>query len=64
MSFTLIITKGKEHGGLGIKKMQEMNLAFMSKLGWKVLTNKESLWAKTLICKYVRGPFNLTKLKK
>ena len=30
-----MLTHLKEDGGLGIKKVHEMNLAFMAKVGWR-----------------------------
>ena len=34
----------KDLGGLGLRKMREVNMALISKLGWKLLNNSESLW--------------------
>lgn len=34
------ITKPKQCGGLALRKMREMNLAFMAKLGWRMFTDK------------------------
>ena len=31
----------KEKGGLGIRNMKNVNLAFMAKLGWRFLTDKK-----------------------
>ena len=41
------VTQGKDHGGLGIKRMHNMNLAFMAKLGWRLLSDlkENKLWA-------------------
>ena len=33
----------------------DINIAFMAKLGWRLLTNKDELWAKMLTSKYIRG---------
>ncbi|XVE74583.1 hypothetical protein DITRI_Ditri12bG0029000 [Diplodiscus trichospermus] len=44
------IVKSKQHGGLAIRRLRDMNLAFMAKLGWKMLTEKEAL-----VCKYSMG---------
>ena len=41
-------------GGLGIRKMRDVNLAIISKLGWKLLTSSESLWASQLSSKYLQ----------
>jgi hypothetical protein len=43
----------KELGGLGLRKMKEVNLALISKLGWKLLTNFDSMWVSQLHCKYL-----------
>jgi hypothetical protein len=34
----------KSSGGLGLRKMEEVNLALISKLGWKLLTHSDSMW--------------------
>jgi hypothetical protein len=41
-------------GGLGIIKMKEVNLALISKLGWKLLTGSESPWVSQLSGKYLQ----------
>jgi hypothetical protein len=43
----------KALGGLGFRKMEEVNLAFISKLGWKLLTQSDSLWVGQLQGKYI-----------
>jgi hypothetical protein len=42
-------------GGLGLRKMREVNLALVSKLGWKLLTKTDSLWVSQLHCKYLKS---------
>jgi hypothetical protein len=42
-------------GGLGIRKMREVNLALISKLGWQLLNNLDSLWVSQLQCKYLNS---------
>jgi hypothetical protein len=42
-------------GGLGLRKMKEVNLALISKLGWKLLTNFDSMWVAQLHCKYLHS---------
>jgi hypothetical protein len=39
------ICSPKALGGLGIRKMKDVNIALISKLGWKLLTGSDSLWA-------------------
>lgn len=38
------VTKPMNMGELRIRKLKEWNLAFMEKLGWKMLNNPEKLW--------------------
>ena len=42
-SLSKLVIREKELGGLGIKRMHDMNLAFMAKLSWRLLQEKESL---------------------
>ncbi|KAL8140765.1 hypothetical protein V2J09_006786 [Rumex salicifolius] len=48
------ITKRKEFGGLGIKRMEELNLALIGKLAWRFLHAREELWARVIRSKYIR----------
>jgi hypothetical protein len=43
----------KALGGLGLRKMKDVNLAFLAKLGWKLLTGADSLWVSQLSGKYL-----------
>ena len=54
-----VVTKNKECGGLGIRSMRHVNSAFMMKLGWRLLTEKESLWSRVLRSKYCNGRCDL-----
>ncbi|XP_019173838.1 PREDICTED: uncharacterized protein LOC109169412 [Ipomoea nil] len=47
-----LVTTATEAGGLGIKRMCELNMAYMAKLGWRLLAEKDSLWAQTINVKY------------
>ncbi|XP_061342522.1 uncharacterized protein LOC133288718 [Gastrolobium bilobum] len=47
--------KPKEMGGLGIIRLRTQNEAYIHKLAWKILTDKEELWVKILRAKYGRG---------
>ena len=49
---------------MGIKGAYEMNVYLLTKLGWRLLEEKESLWAKVLTSKYINGEVHLTKLIK
>jgi hypothetical protein len=40
-------------GGLGFRKMKDVNLALVSKLGWKLHTRSESMWVSQLSGKYL-----------
>ncbi|KAL8151382.1 hypothetical protein V2J09_021190 [Rumex salicifolius] len=48
------ITKPKEFGGLGIKSMEELNLALIGNLAWHFLHAREELWARAIRSKYIR----------
>ncbi|XP_060963263.1 uncharacterized protein LOC115705899 isoform X2 [Cannabis sativa] len=45
----------KSMGGLGFRKTKEMNLAFLAKWGWNLLTGSQSLCSKILEAKYLKG---------
>lgn len=48
----------KEGGGLGLRKTEIANKAYLAKLGWNILTKKETLWADIMRHKYLRAqPF-------
>ena len=59
-----IMTSQKKHGGLGIRSVKETNVAFMVKLGWRLLISKDELWAKVLQSKYIKGKTSLDKFSK
>lgn len=40
-----VVSKPKRLGGLGILSLQHMNLAFMAKMGWRIVQEFESLWS-------------------
>ncbi|CAA7037229.1 unnamed protein product [Microthlaspi erraticum] len=42
----------KSKGGLGIRRIQEMNTALLAKLGWRLIHDETSLWARVLRSKY------------
>ena len=46
--------------------MHNMNLAFMAKLGWRLLSylKENKLWAQIIAGRYIRGEANLSKLAK
>lgn len=45
----------KELGGLGIKNSESLNKAYMIKLAWRFLSQPDSLWARILRDKYLKG---------
>ncbi|GLT67966.1 hypothetical protein SLA2020_402360 [Shorea laevis] len=44
----------RSYGGLGLRRMKVMNQALIAKLGWKFLTNQDSLWVQQFRIKYIR----------
>jgi hypothetical protein len=52
----------KDQGGLGFRKMKEVNLALISKLGWKLHTNFNSAWVAHLQGKYLSSGTFLSPL--
>ncbi|CAN1138974.1 Putative ribonuclease H protein At1g65750 [Linum perenne] len=54
------VCKPKEHGGLGLKKAKELNMAFMMKLVFQFFKSPNDLWVQVLQHKYFReGPNGL-----
>ena len=39
----------KSKGGLGLKKNDEVNGTTIAKLGWRILTDNDSIWTKIII---------------
>jgi len=54
-----VVTKPREISGLGIRPMRHFNSAQRAKLGWRVITERESLWSRVLRTKYNKGRANL-----
>ncbi|KAH1098233.1 hypothetical protein J1N35_015154 [Gossypium stocksii] len=46
------ICQPKIHGGLGLRRLEDQNKAFMMKIGYKLITKPEALWVQVLISKY------------
>lgn len=49
------LQKPRDQGGIGIRSSRQANAAFLTKLGWRVLTEPNSLWSRVLRSKYCRG---------
>ncbi|XP_031103479.1 uncharacterized protein LOC116007017 [Ipomoea triloba] len=47
-----VITSPKVSRGLGIFKLQDLNNAYMAKLGWRLHNERDSLWARIMATKY------------
>ena len=50
-----MVVKNKLEGDLGLRKMHEINLAFLTKLGWRMIQDKNSLWVKVLSGNYMKN---------
>lgn len=48
------VTQPKYAGRLGIKSVRDMNLAFLTKLGWRILDEENALWVQVLKGKYMK----------
>ena len=57
-----IVTNTKENGSLGIRSMRNINIAFMAKPEWRLITETKDLWARVLQGKYVKGNVEIQKL--
>ncbi|KAG7579838.1 Ribonuclease H domain [Arabidopsis thaliana x Arabidopsis arenosa] len=49
------VCRPKREGGLGIRSAKNMNKALLAKIGWRLLHETGSLWAKILRAKYKVG---------
>lgn len=47
-----VLCKSRERGGFGLRRAEGMNMALLTKLCWRMLTQSDSMWARTLIKKY------------
>jgi len=46
------VCRGKEVGGLGVRRIREFNLALLGRWGWRLLTDSISLWIRVLASRY------------
>ena len=58
-----MVVKSKNEEGLGIWSMHQMNLAFLAKLCWRMLQEKESLWVRVVSQKYIHNDAQVTSFK-
>lgn len=49
------VCRPKKDGGLGLQKAQNMNKALLAKVGWHLIQDNNSLWARVLRSKYKVG---------
>ncbi|KAK2433359.1 hypothetical protein QL285_018637 [Trifolium repens] len=42
----------QEHGGLGVRRLREFNLALLAKWCWRMLVDREGLWFRVLAARY------------
>lgn len=54
-----MLQKDKADRGLGIKSMRQANAAFLTKLGWRLLSEPNSLWSRVIRHKYCKGRCDL-----
>ena len=51
------VCRAKKLGGLGIYATKPRNIALLSRLNWRLLEERDAIWAKTLSAKYLpNGP--------
>lgn len=49
------LQKPKAQGGLDMRSARQANAAFLTKLGWRVLSEPNALWSRVLRSKYCKG---------
>ena len=58
------VCRRKYEGGLGIRRNEDVNKGSITKLGWRILTDNHSIWARIMRDKYIRNNnifFRITK---
>lgn len=53
------LQKDRDNGGISIRSARQINAAFLTKLGWRVLTEPNALWSRVLRSKYCKGRCDL-----
>ncbi|CAN1767816.1 Putative ribonuclease H protein At1g65750 [Linum perenne] len=48
------VCRSKTHGGLGLRKARELNLAYLMKLGWAIVKDPTRLWVRVVTSKYLK----------
>ena len=48
------VCRPKSEGSLGIRKNNDDNKALITKLGWKIVIDKDSIWTRIMWDKYVK----------
>lgn len=46
------LQKPVQHGGIGIRSAKQANAAFLTKLGWRILSEPNALWSRVIRAKY------------
>ncbi|GLT63634.1 hypothetical protein SLA2020_361840 [Shorea laevis] len=54
------IYKPKTHGGLGLRSTHNANIVAMSKLNWRIHTEKDKMWREVLVKKYNINDLHIT----
>ncbi|CAN1830417.1 Putative ribonuclease H protein At1g65750 [Linum perenne] len=52
------VCKPKNLGGLGLRNARDLNMAFLIKIAWGILSRPTELWAKVLVSKYLKKTDN------
>ncbi|CAN1801952.1 Putative ribonuclease H protein At1g65750 [Linum perenne] len=47
------VCKLKNMGGLGLRSARELDMAFLMKVAWSIISKPDELWVKTLVSKYL-----------
>ncbi|MCI54863.1 cytochrome P450, partial [Trifolium medium] len=43
---------GQEHGGLGVRRLRELNTALLGKCCWRLLVDRGGMWYRVLAARY------------
>lgn len=56
------VCKPKEAGGLGFRNMKTLNQAYILKLAWQLINERDKLWVQIMRAKYQCGSLHLPKV--